>query len=275
MRFRRVFAATCVAASLSVSALSKTASATGVLFDSLDSAASSAAYAGGIDPVMSATFSTGAASVRVSVALSLFNGFLGEGGESATYTVSLDGGIPLSDLSFDPIAGLNYLNGFSVDFQGPVIKSVTLPVASLGSVPQIERFNQFASVQLESNSLYWIEVRVDGDAVVEWGITADVSGPGVANNYLAWDYTDDGFFLNKGVDPFPFDNALQMKIDAVPEPSTWVTMLIGFAGLGFAGYRSRPKAGLRPPHHPIEVQRAGLQLETATPSPRLPNAGRI
>jgi hypothetical protein len=26
---------------------------------------------------------------------------------------------------------------------------------------------------------------------------------------------------------------------AVPEPSTWVMMLIGFAGLGFAGYRAR------------------------------------
>jgi PEP-CTERM motif len=25
---------------------------------------------------------------------------------------------------------------------------------------------------------------------------------------------------------------------AVPEPSTWAMMLIGFAGLGFAGYRS-------------------------------------
>jgi hypothetical protein len=24
---------------------------------------------------------------------------------------------------------------------------------------------------------------------------------------------------------------------AIPEPSTWVMMLVGFAGLGFAGYR--------------------------------------
>jgi hypothetical protein len=28
-------------------------------------------------------------------------------------------------------------------------------------------------------------------------------------------------------------------ITAVPEPSTWAMMLIGFAGIGFAGYRSR------------------------------------
>ena len=31
----------------------------------------------------------------------------------------------------------------------------------------------------------------------------------------------------------------------VPEPSTWAMMLIGFAGLGFAGYRCRRRA-LRP-----------------------------
>jgi len=32
---------------------------------------------------------------------------------------------------------------------------------------------------------------------------------------------------------------------AVPEPSTWAMMLIGFAGLGYAGYRraSEPRAG--------------------------------
>jgi hypothetical protein len=32
---------------------------------------------------------------------------------------------------------------------------------------------------------------------------------------------------------------------AIPEPSTWAMMLLGFAGLGFAGYRARkPTAAL-------------------------------
>jgi hypothetical protein len=34
------------------------------------------------------------------------------------------------------------------------------------------------------------------------------------------------------------------QIYSVPEPSTWVMMLIGFAGLGYAGWRQRSK--LRP-----------------------------
>jgi hypothetical protein len=29
---------------------------------------------------------------------------------------------------------------------------------------------------------------------------------------------------------------------AVPEPSTWIVMLAGFAGLGFAGYRRQKNA---------------------------------
>jgi hypothetical protein len=28
---------------------------------------------------------------------------------------------------------------------------------------------------------------------------------------------------------------------AVPEPSTWAMMVLGFAGLGFAGYRARKR----------------------------------
>jgi hypothetical protein len=30
-----------------------------------------------------------------------------------------------------------------------------------------------------------------------------------------------------------------LTVSRVPEPSTWVMMLLGFAGLGFAGYRQR------------------------------------
>jgi hypothetical protein len=240
MRFRTLVAP-CAAASLSLSLLATAASAEGVVFDSLDGVTSSAAFAGGIDPVISATFSTEASPVRVDVALLLRDRFPENGEPGETYTVSLDGGIPLSDLSFDPISGLNRVNGSSVDFQGPVIKSLTFSLTSLSTAWTVERYDQFANIVLDPNSLYWIEVSVHGasdESVIEWGATADISGAGVAGNYSAWSLTDDGFFRNKGVDPFPFDSALQMQIDVVPEPSTWAMMLLGFAGLGFAGWRA-------------------------------------
>jgi hypothetical protein len=241
MRFRTLVAAS-AAASLSLSALATAASARNVLFDSLGGVISSGAYTGWIDPTISGTFNTEATPVRVNVAL-LLRDYFPEFDEPAdTYTVSLDGGIPLSDLSFDPICGLESVNGSSVDFQGSVIKSVTFPLISLPTAWTVKRYDQFASIILNPNSLYWIEVSVhsaSGVSVIEWGTTADISGPGVASNYSAWSLTDDGFFLNKGIDPFPFDNALQIEVDTVPEPSTWAMMLLGFASLGIAGYRVR------------------------------------
>ena len=43
-----------------------------------------------------------------------------------------------------------------------------------------------------------------------------------------------------------FGNAPGSIPSAIPEPSTWAMMLLGFMGLGYAGYR-RAKTRLRPP----------------------------
>ena len=40
----------------------------------------------------------------------------------------------------------------------------------------------------------------------------------------------------------PFNAAFSLTGTMVPEPSTWAMMLLGFAGLGFAGYRQMRKA---------------------------------
>jgi hypothetical protein len=105
----------------------------------------------------------------------------------------------------------------------------------------IEHFNQFAGITLQSNSLYWIDVAVSDpdDNPVSWGYTSDVSGVGVAENYNSSNATDFTFFRNQGVPPFPFDVAFQMEVSGVatPELSTWAMMVLGFAGLGYAGYR--------------------------------------
>jgi hypothetical protein len=47
--------------------------------------------------------------------------------------------------------------------------------------------------------------------------------------------------------PFAFNNAFisatfQSDVDAIPEPATWAMMVIGFVGLGFAGYRASRKS---------------------------------
>ena len=40
-----------------------------------------------------------------------------------------------------------------------------------------------------------------------------------------------------------FNAAFSLTGAVVPEPSTWAMMLLGFAGLGFAGYRQMRKTG--------------------------------
>jgi hypothetical protein len=63
----------------------------------------------------------------VDVALLLRDRFPDFGEPGDTYAVSLDGGIPLSDLPFDPIGGWNCANGSSVDFQGRLSSPLHLP----------------------------------------------------------------------------------------------------------------------------------------------------
>jgi hypothetical protein len=217
-----------VAVALSLIVLAAPASA-GVLFDSLDSA--TARTAGDELEPMFATFSTGSAAVMGDVSLMLSIPF--QVYPPDTYTVSLGGGDPLSGLSYYPASGLNIHIGASID-------STTAPMTSLPSSLTVEQFDQFAGISLKPDSLYWIEVQ--STAVVDWGITTDVSGQGVASNYLSTENTDGGFFLNNGIEPFPFDNALQMKVEvaSVPEPSTWLMFAMGFGGLGLAGIKKAP-----------------------------------
>ena len=108
MRSRTGIAA-CAAAAVWLFGLVRFASAEPVIFDSLGGANSGAANTS-IDPVISGTFKTGASPLRVDVALVL-SADIFEGGEGDSYTISLDGGIPLSDLSFDPMNGLDTLDG--------------------------------------------------------------------------------------------------------------------------------------------------------------------
>ena len=74
----------------------------------------------------------------------------------------------------------------------------------------------------------------NGDALVIDGLWALTIGNGGAGGSLNTLYFTAG--LNGESD------GLFGALTAIPEPSTWAMMLLGFAGLGFAGYRHRAKA---------------------------------
>jgi hypothetical protein len=57
-----------------------------------------------------------------------------------------------------------------------------------------------------------------------------------------------GFAINadwhSGDDVTSLDNVLLGTVSAVPEPSTWAMMILGFAGVGFLAYRRKSKPAL-------------------------------
>jgi hypothetical protein len=46
-------------------------------------------------------------------------------------------------------------------------------------------------------------------------------------------------------DRFNVQSELSLSVSAVPEPSTWAMLVLGFAGVGFLAYRRKPKAAFR------------------------------
>jgi PEP-CTERM motif len=213
-----------------------------VIFDSLDSATNTSSAT---NP-MAATFTTGSAASGVDVSVLISGSGVGDALPGDTFTVSLSGGIPLADLTYMPLFGpLQSTTGTIGAGFGPVLSSITLPMTSLKSSLTVESFD-FSGVSLNADALYWVNIVSEGkeNALLNWALTDDVSGAGVATNYQ--DFNVDGFYLNlNDGPPFLIHDALQMKVDtssgSAPEPSTWAMMLIGFAGLVAAGIRKAPR----------------------------------
>ena len=89
----------------------------------------------------------------------------------------------------------------------------------------------------------YLDTSPSGEAVLTDGYTGTVHGTNTALIYGDYYFTEALLRLQNVLEGQP-DWVLYSPAatSVVPEPATWTMMLLGFAGLGFAGYRRRPRS---------------------------------
>jgi hypothetical protein len=162
-----------------------------------------------------------------------------EGGLSYFFSVNAPTSNPISGL----VHGLYSFSGgatgsFSVScFSGNCLNSVdnnTLPMNLSNTIISNGTNIPYQSVfTLDPNSIYNVQVSV----------SARSSGQGDSGS-TAMAFIDPFFSSNDPGVQFDFSPGLLEGVSAVPEPSTWAMMILGFAGIGFMGFRRTRKSAL-------------------------------
>jgi hypothetical protein len=187
------------------------------------------AYAGvtftnGIDPMLSGSFHAFAHGPEIATASAV-------GVMTATYDFYLSG--PTTTVGV--IVGANgKATGEGVDavftlsaLNGPTIINHYLPYGA-------GQWNESSIQMLQTNQAYQVYMEVQGEA----DAAANGSGLDVAQTDVTVDpsFTIDPSFLNASEYSITFSPGV---LSAVPEPSTWAMMILGFCGIGAMAYRRR------------------------------------
>ncbi len=98
--------------------------------------------------------------------------------------------------------------------------------------------------QWNSSGPYYVSA---GNSLTGGGLQLTTNNAGTNYNFLIYDYVDASnnnfgdrlaWFGSSGGDP------ATITVTAVPEPSTWAMMILGFMGVGFMAYRRKFKPAL-------------------------------
>jgi hypothetical protein len=145
------------------------------------------------------------------------------------------------------LADVQYISG---DFEGPIF--ATLSVELSGPLPPP---NPFDGYFVTAEYIYFSDasgLNMGNYAIADATLNNGPSGPtyslhsATAEGSDALRYLHTGIYFQHGAGESPGFGAifsLELTIPAaVPEPSTWAMLLIGFAGIGFVTYREGKRA---------------------------------
>ena len=109
----------------------------------------------------------------------------------------------------------------------------TFLTVSGGGFPIYTYSETFASIDMAAGT-YFVSVEPDLGFPPQWGWATGTGGDGGA--YQTFFGTTSPIGVSMAFD------ITGTTVLTVPEPSTWAMMMLGFAGLGFAGYRAARKS---------------------------------
>jgi hypothetical protein len=181
---------------------------------------------------------TGASHANVAITFTSHSNFNNGNEYTLGFEFSPNETISVTDLGSYFPSGATDAHGVTVfDTSGVILASTTVT----GTGTEGFDFTPIAPLTLTAGTDYIIGANTVAD---DWAypVTFTVDS---AINYIGHVETSRG-----GVTPcfpgpaagLPDDFGANFKFSVVPEPSTWAMMLLGFAGLGYAGYRRSRRA---------------------------------
>jgi hypothetical protein len=160
--------------------------------------------------------------------------------EGANVVAAGSGAIDFTDLSFDGSSGVSPSSGI-LAIAGLINIGVSHGIDIYTGFTGPTSFGPGQGIDANSSSGDFVAIQAEfQQLVVPPGY---VSGSPLSST-STW---DDTTLSELGVTPGTYKwtwgsganaDSFTLDIKAIPEPSTWAMMLIGFAGLGFAGYRA-------------------------------------
>jgi hypothetical protein len=138
--------------------------------------------------------------------------------------------------------------------QGLRIASFLMPLfcISLSSITHADTLIINPAPAVVGQPVLLTDVTSSPGDVVLWDFVIDTAFNQVTTDQLTWTFTTPGVYsIYVIADHFDgrdvshtFTDTAELNVAAVPEPSTWAMMLLGFAGVGFMAYRRQSKPAL-------------------------------